>query len=167
MFNSLSPSRFIYVTGPQRSGTTICARIIEHDLNFTYVDEEDYGIHEQDSLKEFIEGKEKLVIHCPGLARWIHEIATEEDAVIWLRRPVAEIVKSQQRIQWDDTKERNKYLDVPHLNLKQPMSEVKNEYWKMQRKQIENYMEVRYNDLKSHELFVHNRKGFKARQWIR
>lgn len=167
MFNDFKQYRYVFVTGPQRSGTTICARIIEQESGLTYVDEEDFGVHE--GLDTYLKGKSGLVIQCPAMARWIHEIAGKDDMVVWMRRFTGAIIESQQRVNWDDSKERHKYSDIPHLKMNRPIAEIKNEYWRMQRKEIVNYKEVSYESLNHHELFVPfgKRKGFKVRQWIR
>jgi hypothetical protein len=165
MFKEFKQYRYVFVTGPQRSGTTICARIIADESGLTYVDEEDFGIH--DGLQDYLKGKTGLVVQCPAMARWIHEIAGKDDLVVWMRRFTQAVIKSQQRVNWDDSKERAKYKDVPHLNTARPIVEIKNEYWRMQRKEIANYTEVRYESLHKYNLFVPTgkRTKFGVRQW--
>lgn len=164
VFKELSVFRRIFVTGPQRSGTTICARIIQEETSFRYIDEEDFGIHLPGELIAFLGEDERIVVQCPGVSRWIHEIATNGDIVIWMRRPTEEILASQKRINWSTANERAKYRDIIH-DFSRPISEIKNEYWVQQRRVVPKYLEVTYESLTNHKLFIQNREGFENRQW--
>lgn len=168
MANSLDYSRFrvVVISGPQRSGTTIAARIIAAESGMQYVDENEYGTKAVDAWRELVKSGQGLVIHSPAMARWLHEVGDEDVAVVWLMRPLPEIQASQKRIGWDDADERAKY----HMTAKdlRPVAFVKKWYWYTnQRPFIVNAFELEYHDLKQHPLWVeaHKRVTFGSRQW--
>lgn len=166
----------IYVTGPQRSGTTICARIIAHDTGYRYVDEEEFGVHEYADLIRLVqETDESLVVQCPGISRWIHagELGGDpRSAVVWMLRPLHEIVASQQRIGWaKEADERAKYDDVNLSSLpgpEEPVAKLKYAFWRQfQLARIAHPHEIGYYGLSWHPLWVPKgqRHGFAPRQW--
>ena len=166
MFEELARFRIILVTGPQRSGTTLCARAIAHDTGHTYVDEEEFAVHDRKLFGELARGK-SLVIQCPAMARWIHEYAEGADtAVVWMLRPVREIVASQERIGWEDVKERAKYAENG-LSSAAHIATIKNRFWQKQKELCVRPFEVHYHDLQTHPLWVapRKRKSFGPRQW--
>lgn len=165
----------IFVTGPQRSGTTICARMIAHDAGYRYVDEEDFSVHEMRALERVISNRrgQRLVIQCPALARWIHELGAERSsAVVWMVRDTIDVIHSQMRIGWaKEQDEKAKYADAEiTLPNNVPVSLLKWYYWtNYQRYRCANPFEVEFEKLASHPLWVpkDGRASFEARQWSR
>lgn len=69
MFSYLRPFEIILITGPQRSGTTLCARIIKHDLGYTYIDEARFRIHDVQLALRQAEAYRPCVVQGPGLLK--------------------------------------------------------------------------------------------------
>lgn len=90
----------ILVSGPQRSGTRIGAKILAHELGYEYVDENDIGIDSLNRLCHAITNLNKVVIQCPALARYVHLLASERVAAVFMIRDVRDIIASQERIGW-------------------------------------------------------------------
>ena len=53
MFAELKKFKKIIVSGPQRSGTRICGKIIAHDLDYRYCDESYLVEHEKSDVAKF------------------------------------------------------------------------------------------------------------------
>ncbi len=168
MFEALSRYRVVIVTGPHRSGTTICARIVERDAGLRYVDTEDYG-GDLELWNEIVARGRGVVVHSPGMARWVHLVAGRDDVlVIWMLRPLAQILVSEARINWSEKEEKAIYADVPGYNRQYHVSVNKLSFWRTyQHKKVTNWREVRYEDLKAHPLWLpaEKRRHFGPRQW--
>jgi len=167
MFEELAKYKRIIVSGAQRSGTTICARIISYELGYEYIDENDYKIHSVPKLKEILKFK-NIVIQAPAMAHCIEEFSDDDTLIIFMRREIKDIIASQKRIGWDGNEktELKKYgLD---FNVKQkPISVIKYKKWEEQKKFIKHYIEIYYESLKGHKLWVDkkDRNDFTLRQW--
>jgi hypothetical protein len=161
MFQHLKHHSKILVTGPQRSGTTITARIIAHDTGHVYIDEEDISIRETVLLEEYLNSESNFVIHCPALSHKIHEF--NNVLVVWCKRPLNEILASQKRIGWGEIKERTSYNA---LSDKRHIAQIKADWWdNYQCMACENWLEVSYHDLEEHELWVEDRVDWGVRQY--
>jgi len=166
MFQHLKTYSKILVTGPQRSGTTICSHMIAHDTGFQHVDEIDFHVRDRATFDTFIYSKEPSVIHCPAMAYIIHEYGSIDNLlVVWLIRPLNEIKASQKRIGWGEIKER---INYKALEDKRHIAQIKRQWWQdKQRLLCDNWLEVQYRSLQQHELWIEDRSGFDARQWQR
>jgi hypothetical protein len=100
MFEWLSKFERIFVTGPQRSGTRICAKMIARDTGYEFIDETHINMDIFYNFSSFLESKQKFVIQCPTLCRYIHFFDSEDNAIILMCRNVKDIIKSQKRIKW-------------------------------------------------------------------
>lgn len=97
---SLKAFDAVLVTGPQRSGTTIAARMIAHELGYRYVDEDDIGIHHPGRAYEIMK-QGGVVLQAPGLCHVAHNFTIRLNyCVVLMRRPLEDISKSEQRIRW-------------------------------------------------------------------
>jgi hypothetical protein len=165
LFHSLVDYKLILVTGPQRAGTRICARMIEHDTKHQYVDEHDFFYQSVSHFNNLINKTNKpMVIHCPAMCHKIHEYSNDHTMIVMVVRDISQIVASQERIKWNDRKELVKYNREKGVII----SEVKYAHWlSRQRRLISNYLEVYYCDLKSHELWIdkQHRLDFTKHQW--
>ena len=168
----------ILVTGPQRSGTTIVARILAHELGLDYVDEDDIDIDDYDKARAVMR-RGNVVLQAPGLCH----IADLFETVVLVKRPVEDVAASQKRINWRyEGYEKDKYRELlkhnPWLPISQglldgfPIAVIKYHYWqKWQRKEIERWfglaLEVDYDSLEGHPLWVprEQRLDFARRQW--
>ena len=143
----------IIVTGPQRSGTTIAARIIAEQTGGVYVDELDYCLPLPD----------KAVVQAPFL---LHQ-ALEASYMIpnvrfaFMYRAPGDIVASMERVEWyaDWYEDPNFY---PHY--------VKHcyEYIDLLKRTLrkDQWFDVQYESLVHHPLFVQERTGFTVKQYL-
>jgi hypothetical protein len=171
LFNHLEKYRFILVSGPHRAGTTIAAAMIANDLDYEF--QEDV----QDQLETFA-GTHQLysptVFHCPSCAHFIHQLAAiPELAAVMVIRNVEAIIASQRRIPWAfEPTQINAYrfrtIPKPTFAIQSPIATVKYRYWQEVQRPVfgKSGYEVRYDDLKSHSMWVtpEQRKGFTANQ---
>ena len=157
------------MTGPQRSGTTICARIISYDTGYRYVDENRYGTKNVVGFVDAVGTEEQVVIQAPAMSRYLDRIAVFDDvAVVWMIRNMAAILSSQKRVKWDGRYERSKYRNVPQYKRDTELCIIKHIYWTLeQREMMPHPFEIVYERLDRHPLWVPARKRlkFKRRQW--
>ena len=151
MFEWLSKFEKIFVTGPQRSGTRICAKMIAHDTQYEFVDETQINMDSFNSFSSFLESKKNCVLQCPALCRHIHYFASEANAIVLMRRKIGDIIQSQKRIKWN-----KEWLELIRYDRSKGMiSEIKYGFWeKTQKKQIRNAYEIEYDSLKTHPLWI-------------
>ena len=153
----------ILVTGPQRSGTRIVAKIIAYDNNIRYVDEHKIKIKGGEILDKLLKSNERMVIQCPGLCHRIHEFGNMDLLVVMVIRNIKDIISSQERIGWGKYEK----AELAFYGRKNGViSKVKYAYWQEQKKQVLFWVEVKYEDLKKHPLFINKkkRKDFKWNQ---
>jgi hypothetical protein len=158
MFERFAEHDTIVVTGPQRSGTHICAEMIAHDLGYQYVDDSEFGAFNRAWFNWMCKRK-GVVIHAPGMARWIHEIP--RIFVVWTVRSFKEIHASEERINWSGIQREWEAYGV----VTKKIAEVKSKYWHTVQSKIlgKCCAEVKYNSLKGHGLWIpkEQRKNFK------
>lgn len=158
MFENLKKHSKILVSGPQRSGTRICAEMIAVDIGHRYVDERQIDIRSVQAAKELIRTEDDFVLHCPALCRYVHLLAMEDCLVVMMKRDIGDIVSSQKRIKWDG---RNAELHQYHLSVDStlPIAVVKYYFWEHHQKSLlNNSLEVEYKDLSEHPLWVSSDK---------
>ena len=150
MFQHLSTYNRILVTGPQRSGTRICAKMIAHDTNFSYIDEAYSSTYDLNIFKRSFSTNHNTTFHCPGMCYIINQFSYPDTLIILMRRPINEILLSQLRIKWDDSPELKKYNVNACI-----ISRIKYEHWnKHQKHLIQNYLEINYSSLSQHPLWL-------------
>jgi len=180
MFENIDMKQ-ILVTGPQRSGTRICAKMVAHDTGLPYIDEVDVlelfmgkSIDDRNQdweaigesivkiVQEMVDTKE-FVLHCPPFMPWIHKI--KKALVIIMYRSVKDIVKSSDRIKWKKGRHELEYNKMgfsrfgkgrPRWNRTTiPIAELKYEYWEdVQKGEVRHFCEVEYFDLQQHPLWI-------------
>jgi len=157
----------ILVTGPQRSGTTIGARIIAYDLNFPGMDETMISTHSYDLAKARFATNKKLVIQAPGLSACCHRFP-DDVLIVFMERNDDEIVKSQKRIGWGYMEfEYLMYLEnFGYLEKETPISVFKKRMFLIQRKEIAHWIKLDYNSFCLHKFWLkpEDRIGFHAKQ---
>ena len=144
------------MTGPQRAGTTICAKMIAADTGHEYIDENEYGPHNKTMWLHTITCYENIVIHCPAMCRHVHEVGSV--FVVMVYRNVANVVNSQERILWGSA---NEALELARYGARAepPIAAVKYDFWRrFQRTVITNWLEVEYENLAAHPLWVDERE---------
>jgi len=146
----------IIVTGCQRSGTRIAARILADDFQLQYVDEFEADFHNLQT---------NTIVHSPlALHGYIETYYTYPGVhFVGVIRDPAEIIASMKRIKWlqGDVKGWESFL--PHYVGHQLR------LWKLLKQELpqESWSEIQYDSLKSHRLFVdkEDRKEFTSLQW--
>ena len=154
----------ILVTGPQRSGTTIASKILAHDLHFPYIDEMAFGAHSFDKFYDKARTTPKFVMQCPAMSPHVHLVPGT--MVIWMRRDLPEILRSQRRIGWDEFEgiEKDRYF----YGGNQEAAAVKTEAWsRFQRVALgERGLDMSYDSLATHPLWIdaEKRRKFGSKQ---
>jgi hypothetical protein len=153
----------IIVTGPQRSGTTICARMIAQDTGYHFHIEMDVGVNRLDLLQELMRHHTSFVVQCPALCRYVHEFGAPNVGIVLMRRNLVDILASKVRIGWGGTHE-----ELDRYGLDHGISaQVKYHYWDTYQKWvIQNPIEIPYEALSIHPLWVPKalRAGFEPHQ---
>lgn len=163
MFEKFANFDKILVTGPQRSGTRICAKMIAYDLGHRYIDESEFHVDSLFVLCSLVEKQERCVVQCPVLCRYVHIFNLENIAIILMRRNIEDIIASQKRISW-----RWELLELARYDrTRGVIAEVKYQFWeKYQERKIKNAFELDYESLAGHPLWVPRdlRRNFNATQ---
>jgi len=173
VFENLAKHRKILVTGPHRSGTTIAATMIHDDLKSSHglVLEELCWKPERclDAVKMWLEINEPMIIQAPFAADVCHQFPGV--FVVFMHRDIDAIENSQKRMKlrngrkvwWHDIEatERDKY----HCD-DSTVAGMKYRCWQDQKQHIVNYLELDYETLKDHHLWIQPelRKDFHVRQ---
>jgi hypothetical protein len=179
MFKHLK-SKKILVTGPPRSGTRICTKIIAFDTGLQYIDETDVpelfkgkalGDCNQDwnaigkevatTIQDMID-KQEFVLHCPPFMPWVQHV--KGALIVVMKRPVLTIEKSIRRVGLKKAREELEYNKIGHTRFgkpkigykrtAEPLSQLKYMLWESQKESIPNYLEVEYDSLSAHELWT-------------
>jgi len=160
ILNRLKKYQQILVTGPQRSGTTIATLIIAEELKYSYFLEENFDTDNLWECFKIYSTNVTCVVQAPGLSAYAHLFP---GAVVFMIRPICEIIKSQKRVGWNfDNMEKAKYFcDNPEISA----CELKYKMWTKWQKR-KNMFALQYNSLAGHKLWIdiENRKEFGARQ---
>jgi len=151
LLEKLSSFRFVFVTGPQRSGTRIASKIISYETGFPYVDESDFGIGNVDLLRALLLSNTNAVIQCPAISHIVHSFSTPADCIVFMHRDLRSILESQGRIDW-----RCEHIELSNYNVKYgPIAQVKYDFWHSVQKPVCHHaVDLNYSDLESHHLFV-------------
>lgn len=146
----------IIVTGPQRSGTTIAANILGHDLNRTVVDELHFNAQDK---------RQNIVCQVPSALQTYMIIYhfMQDVHFVYVKRDKSDIVQSMKRIQWSkknvDYWEAflDSYVDHCFKQWERLKEDLPKDCWS----------ELPYKALSTHPLFVpkDQRTGFTSKQW--
>lgn len=164
MFEKLKDFKKIIVTGPQRSGTRFVAKCIANGLGLKYIDEVEFNTHDEKLFKNILK-QDNIVVHCPAMTHICHKF---DVAVMFVRRPIKEIIESQKKIDWD---KRNIVGELAKYGKKKGnIAEVKYNAWDNWQKKLCKYpFEINYHDLEEHPLWVGKKKRDDLRasgKWI-
>lgn len=156
--------RKVLVTGPQRSGTTIAARILAQELGCRFVSEKGVKTHSLWRLHKRLFSWRREVIQGPCFCSICHHIDAPKTLVVFMRRPVEEIVASENRIGWNfhENELANYFRDAGVI------SAVRYECWeRFQRDRMEvPWIELAHSALGEHPLWKEReaRRHFTAHQ---
>ncbi|PHN06443.1 glycoside hydrolase family 99-like domain-containing protein [Flavilitoribacter nigricans] len=171
----------IIVSGPQRSGTTFAGFAISELLGLPYYTEEAFGVHNESRFFDLTKTSDKKVIQCPALSHVLDKIESKEETiVVWMVRPVEDIIRSENRINWqEEGREKAKYVsrlnaffrkeELQGIHFRQPISSIKYQFWEeYQKLQIPHFIEIQYAELSTifsdSWIDAQNRKEFNSRQ---
>ena len=169
MFEYLALFSRIVVTGPQRSGTHICAVMIADDLGYTFCEEVQIDTYKLDLMKHLFDTESRFVLQAPGICRHVHEFSAPDVAIILMRRAVSDIIASEKRVGWFGSIHRQWELERYGLT-KGNIAEVKYQYWDdVQRELIHNPFEIEYESLVAHPMWIpqEERINFRSKQYKR
>jgi hypothetical protein len=180
MFEQLREHSAILVSGPQRSGTRICTKMVAHDTGHKFVDETELkwlfigkSIDDKPdwdniknitvaSMQRHIDNNKHFVIHCPPFMPWLHLV--KGAFLVVMQRPINEIMASAHRIQWKKSRQELEYNKIGYTRFgskkstltktNKPLAELKYEEWQGQKRGIDNFREVEYKSLATHELYI-------------
>ncbi len=173
MFKEMKAYSKIIVTGPQRSGTRICSKMIAHDTGHRWAPEEEIGGSGRPKLDKLMRNDKRVVVHCPALSSCIQEYGKDNALIVFMRRDLGDIEASENRIGWSGGPHKSellryettlRYKDANLTAKKRPSREITYEYWEeFQRDHVAHWREVEYESLSEHPLWVP--KGQRA-GWI-
>lgn len=173
ILNKLSEFDVVYVTGPQRSGTTFVSNYLSKKLGYKLIDEADYEINSFVKMQALINEAGKCVVQCPAQSHNILKFGDTNSIVVYMIRDVFDIIKSEIRINWNKQGARDreyaKYSKhFPTYTLSEiPISVIKYKVWEeVQKPHINNYIELKYSDLNTIDGWLNpiDRKQFKSKQ---
>lgn len=168
MFADLAKHRVILVTGPHRSGTTICARMIAQDTGHEFVVEDDIKFSRLDIFKAAVNMDEPLVVQCPFFMPIIHQLDQrvgldyDETCVVMMHRYRKDIEASEEKAK------RVNFRRLGHTQKAlygersgRHVSDVKYEGWALQQPTLPHTLDVGYPSLADHPLWVEDRSTFR------
>jgi hypothetical protein len=145
----------IIVTGPQRSGTRIGAKVVADELGYAYTDETEVYTDSLYKLQWFIDEDKYRVFQCPALCRHIHILGHRDDiAIILMWRDIGAITASEHNIDWD--KSRWAKIELAHYPMYDgPLAYRKYQFWMDEQvNKIKHPFKLPYPWLAQHPLWV-------------
>lgn len=162
-FDWAKPFRCIVVTGCQRSGTSIASKMIAHSLGRELIDEDDYGTKDYKRwISEVRHNRASFVIQSPAMSRFIENVALSDVLIVYMLRNRDDVQRSIERIDWKDWNDRVQYPPDRNAHI----YDIKKNFWQLQKNSVMNWVELNYEGLASHNLWIKKdkRKDFQSRQ---
>ena len=147
-FSSLSEFERIVVVGPQRSGTKIAANMICCEIGYSLVMHH-YMPPNENGLNKF-RAESSIVLHSPGFFKFRKDIQ-DTDAMIFVWRELDDIRKSEERF---NMPVKIKHYDTIYNISLASDAKSKQDMWSDEHKDLKNAFNIRYEDLKDHELWA-------------
>lgn len=152
MFEHLSVHPKIVVTGPQRSGTRIAAKMIAADTGHSFVDETEFGIKDVGAFRQVLQ-RDNVVVQAPNMLKDLVDDPPAGVFVVLMRRDLEQIHASEQRIRWAEVYG-GKKTELAKFGLSEgDPATVKYNYWDSHEKRAP-FLEVEYEALRRHPLWV-------------
>lgn len=156
------------ITGPQRSGTTIMARMLSNEFHIL----DRYEMQFLHQCEEALNLYYRIAIQGPRFSHLLERITNKwpHILVIFMQRPVDEIIASQKRINWaGEARERSNYKKhFPEFYSDDiPIAQIKyNVFYNYQLPRYKNVVPFDYYDLKDHPMWIEKeyRINFKPHQ---
>jgi hypothetical protein len=153
MFEDLAKYSRIAVTGPQRSGTTIAAKMIAEDTGYRFMDEKEFGTFNSERWRRLLQDEYGIVVQCPHMLKDAVDDPPTGVLIVLMRRPLDEIHASDERVQWQAEYNGNT-TELRKFGLCEGDSaRVKYDYWDNHDKDFP-YLELPYERLAGHPLYV-------------
>lgn len=157
----------LFVTGPQRSGSTFVSHCLAKSYGLKHIDEMEFDVYFLDWFFKIVKNLNNWVVHAPGLFSEIlkvQEIIPDVNFVI-VKRNIEEIDESQKTINLDLSTEKIK-LNIPESN-KTSVSLIKYTYWDNWKKHLSSWVEYEYQDFENHPMWLpkSERIDFHPKQW--
>lgn len=149
--------RVALVTGPQRSGTTFVGRALAREAGWNHVEEDEFRIHSRTCWREIVDTHHQSVVHCPTMVA--HLLDTPDDSlIVFMHRPVDEILASQRVLGWDDRGPQNA-RELARFDLPPDADDscrVKYRWWDNHRGWIPPHrrFDINYHDMSTHPAWV-------------
>ena len=151
-FEHLAVHPKIVVTGPQRSGTRIAAKMIAADTGHDFVDETEFLIKDGALFRAALE-RDGVVVQAPHMLKDLVDDPPGSVFVVLMRRDLDHIHASEGRIRWaEELGGRATELGKFGLTEGDPAS-IKYAYWDGHEKTVP-FVEVDYESLRGHRLFI-------------
>jgi hypothetical protein len=163
VFEHLSEYSRIAVTGPQRSGTTVAAKMIAADTGHRFVDEFEFAITDVEAWRRLV-AMDGVVVQCPHMLKRIVDQPPTDVLVVLMRRPIEEIHASASRIGWYS--DWGNETELEEFGVGEGDSALlKYEYWDSHEKHFP-HLELPYSSLQPHPMYraPELRKDFGAKQ---
>jgi hypothetical protein len=154
----------IIVTGPERAGTRIAAKMFATDLKYDYVDEIDFKYFRVPLFNKITEQFNNFVAQGPLMAPYLNSLP-KDITIIFMIRPIKDILASHKRIYdikdgWNEKTQnqrmRTAFKNDERINWDGRNSEIKYELWeKIQKPTLShNIIELEYGSLEGHSLWL-------------
>jgi len=152
MFEHLAVHPKIVVTGPQRSGTRIAAKMIAADTGHAFVDEMEFAIKDVEAFRAVFQ-RDNIVAQAPHMLKDLVDDPPAGIFVVLMRRELEDIHASERRIRWAEVYGGN-VTELAKFGLTEgdPAS-VKYGYWDSHPKSVP-ILELEYEALRRHPLWV-------------
>jgi hypothetical protein len=160
MFEHLAAHPRIVVTGPQRSGTRIAAKMIAADTGHAFVDEMQFEIKNAAAFGEVLK-RDNVVVQAPHMLKDLVDDPPPGIFVVLMRRELEQIHASEERIRWAEVYG-GKKTELAKFGLTEgDPAAVKYDYWGSHEKSVP-FLELEYEALRRHPLWVPEevRRGF-------
>jgi hypothetical protein len=160
MFENLAVHKKIVVTGPQRSGTRIGAKMIAADTGYQFVDEAEFLIKDSDLFREFLQ-RDGVVVQAPHMLKDVVDDPPPGILIVLMRRDLDQIHASASRIRWAEEFGGNTTEQKKFGLTEGDSAAVKYDYWDSHEKSVP-FVEVPYESLRAHPMYVpdEQRKSF-------
>ena len=119
------------------------------DLKIPFVSELDFDTYNHDGFMKLIEGRG--VFQCPTMSAYAHLLPFP---VVWMRRNLPDILRSQERITWGEFEQLEK--DRYFYHGSEPAAVVKTRAWESHQRitLAEHAFDLDYESLKGHRLWI-------------
>lgn len=145
MFEKLKGFKYILVTGPQRSGTTIVSHIIGHDTKKVVLDEVNYQHKNIRAIPGLLAQEKSCVLQCPQALPWMPTLTRKDMAIVMVYRDIKEINESVQKSKTP----KGKSISLPWFSPEQAY-----DLWEKIKTLLCFPGEVLYDSIKDHPLYI-------------